>query len=114
MKLGLNLRLGPSTLFAVHVLLTDTIVRFEVVGQSNTTPVWYQIQFDASFRGWVHGDYVTLSKSRFLKTCQKKCPQYRFEEKAGNANSQQAVSTLVTCPLSGEGQLPGLLEVRAG
>ena len=61
--LGLNLRTGASTAFPAYRLLTDTGVWYEVVGQSATTPVWYQIQYDATFRGWVHGDYVTLSEA---------------------------------------------------
>ncbi len=58
---GLYLRTGPSTAFAAYRLLTDTDVWYEVVGQTETTPVWYQIQYSTTFRGWVHSAYVTLS-----------------------------------------------------
>ena len=58
---GLRLRTGAGTTFAAYRLLTDTSVWYEVVGQSETTPVWYQIQYSDTFQGWVHGGYVTRS-----------------------------------------------------
>ncbi len=58
---GLYLRTGPSTAFAAYLLLTDADVWYEVVGQTETAPVWYQIQYSTTFRGWVHSAYVTLS-----------------------------------------------------
>ncbi len=45
-----------------------------------------------------------------VKTCPEECPQYRCAKKAGNANSQQLVSNVVTCQFSDASQLPGLLE----
>ena len=58
---GLFLRLGPSQAFDAYRLLTDSSVWFEVVGQTETTPLWYQIQYRATFRGWVHSGYVELT-----------------------------------------------------
>ncbi len=58
---GLNLRTGPSTLFAAYRLLTDPSVWYEVVGQTATTPVWYRIQYDSTFQGWLHSDFVELT-----------------------------------------------------
>ena len=58
---GLNLRTGPSQAFDAYRLLTDTGVWFEVVGQTATTPRWYQIQYSATFRGWVHSGFVELA-----------------------------------------------------
>ena len=60
---GLHLRTGPAKAFAAYRLLTNTHVWYAVVGQSNTNPVWYQIQYSTTFRGWVHGGYVTLSEA---------------------------------------------------
>ena len=60
---GLWLRRGPSQAFDAYQLLTDTGVWYEVVGQTETTPRWYQIQYSATFRGWVHSGYVTLSEA---------------------------------------------------
>ena len=58
---GLFLRTGPSQAFDAYRLLTDTSVWFEVVGQTATTPRWYQIQYSATFRGWVHSGFVELA-----------------------------------------------------
>ena len=58
---GLNLRTGPSTLFAAYQLLTDPSVWYEVVGQTAATPRWYQIQYSATFQGWLHSDFVELT-----------------------------------------------------
>ncbi len=60
---GLHLRTGPSTAFAIHRLLTDTSAWYEVTGRTATTPVWYRLRYDATFQGWVHGDYVELSEA---------------------------------------------------
>ncbi len=60
---GLHLRTGPSTAFAIHRLLTDTSVWYAVTGRTATTPVWYRLRYDATFQGWVRGDYVELSES---------------------------------------------------
>ncbi len=59
---GLYLRTGPSQAFAAYRLLTDRRVWYEVVGQTGTTTVWYRIQYDATFRGWVHSAYVELTE----------------------------------------------------
>ena len=60
---GLHLRTGPSTAFAIHRLLTDTTVWYEVTGKTATTPVWYRIRYSDTFQGWVRGDYVELSEA---------------------------------------------------
>ena len=60
---GLHLRTGPAKAFAAYRLLTDTRVWYEVVGQSDTAPVWYRIRYSDTFEGWVHGGYVTLSEA---------------------------------------------------
>ena len=59
---GLFLRTGASQAFAAYRLLTDTSVWYEVVGQTETAPVWYRIQYDATFQGWVHSAYVELGE----------------------------------------------------
>ena len=63
---GLFLRTGASQAFAAYRLLTDTSVWYEVVGQTETAPVWYRIQYDATFQGWVHSAYVELGERVIL------------------------------------------------
>ena len=57
----LNLRAGPSMEHAIlHQLtkLTKGTCWYPLLGQSGTSPRWWQIRYSEIMTGWVHGDYV--------------------------------------------------------
>ena len=89
---GLFLRTGPAQAFPAYRLLTDTSVWYEVVGQSATTPVWYKIQYDATFQGWVHSSYIELTE-RTIVIPAVTSPAMPADPAPGGGSSPEAVTT---------------------
>ena len=56
---GLNVRAGPSASYdPVGFLAGETGGTYEIVGQDAALPTWWEIRYDATTTGWVHGAYV--------------------------------------------------------
>ena len=89
---GLFLRTGPAQAFPAYRLLTDTSVWYEVVGQSAATPVWYKIQYDSTFRGWVHSSYIELTE-RTIVIPAVTSPAMPADPAPGGGSSPEAVTT---------------------
>ena len=57
--LGLNVRSGPGTSHSrVGSIAGGSTAKYDILGQSGTSPVWWQIRFSDAVTGWVHGNYV--------------------------------------------------------
>ena len=56
---GLNVRSGPGTGHSkVGFITGGSTTRYDILGKDAATPVWWQIQYSSSVKGWVHGNYV--------------------------------------------------------
>ena len=57
--LGLNVRSGPGTSHGrVGFIAGGTTTRYAITGKNAATATWWQIQYSATVKGWVHADYV--------------------------------------------------------
>ena len=57
--LGLNVRSGPGTSHGrVGSIAGGSTTRYAIVGKNAATATWWQIQYSAGVKGWVHADYV--------------------------------------------------------
>ena len=57
--LGLNVRSGPGTSHGrVGFIAGGSTTRYAITGKNAATATWWQIQYSATVKGWVHADYV--------------------------------------------------------
>ena len=56
---GLNVRSGPGIDHAkVGLITAGSTARYDILGKDADVALWYQIRFDNTVVGWVHGGYV--------------------------------------------------------
>ncbi len=92
--LGLNVRSGPGTSHGrVGSIAGGSTTRYALVGKNAATATWWQIQYSATVKGWVHADYVQTH---------------------GNTANVQVTWTAATPQLSLKGTTTWGLNVRAG
>ena len=57
--LGLNVRSGPGTSHSrVGAIAGGSTRKYAITGKNAATATWWQIQYSATVKGWVHADYV--------------------------------------------------------
>ncbi len=103
--LGLNVRSGPGTSHGrVGSIAGGSTTRYAIVGKNAATATWWQIQYSAGVKGWVHADYVQThgSTARVQVTWTAATPQlslkgtttWGLNVRAGAGTSHRILGTI--------------------